>query len=114
MQSKALTVDAYLRSLSEDRRAAISSVRDRILKNLDPSYEEGMQYGVVSYHLPQRVYPHGYHCDPKQPLPFASLASQKNYMSLYLMSVYCGCVTAPQAMSMRDGSTKLGRRPARN
>jgi hypothetical protein len=92
MQSKAPTVHAYLRSLPEDRRAAISAVRDVILKNLDPSYEEGMQYGVIGYYVPHRVYPKGYHCDPKQPLPFAALASQKNYMSLYLMSVYCGCV----------------------
>ena len=92
MQSKASTVEAYLRSLPEDRRAAISAVRDVILKNLDASYEEGMQYGVIGYYVPHHVYPKGYHCDPKQPLPFAALASQKNYMSLYLMSVYCGCV----------------------
>jgi len=92
MQSKASTVEAYLRSLPEDRRAAIGAVRDVILKNLDPSYEEGMQYGAIGYYVSRRVYPKGYHCDPNQPLPFAALASQKNYMSLYLMSVYCGCV----------------------
>jgi hypothetical protein len=88
MQSRAPTVDAYLRSLPEDRRAAISAVRNVILENLDASYEEGMQYGVIGYYVPHQVYPKGYHCDPKQPLPFAALASQKNYMSLYLMSVY--------------------------
>jgi hypothetical protein len=92
MQSKATTVSAYLRSLPEDRRATISAVRDVILKNLDPSYEEGIQYGMIGYYVPHHVYPKGYHCDPKQPLPFAALASQKNYMSLYLMSAYCGCV----------------------
>jgi len=92
MQSKATTVDDYLRALPDDRRAAVSAVRDVILKNLDSNYEEGMQYGMIGYYVPHRVYPSGYHCDPKQPLPFASLASQKNYMSLYLMSVYCGCV----------------------
>jgi hypothetical protein len=91
MQSKAQTVDAYLRSLPEDRRAALGAVREVILKNLDASYEEGIQYGVIGYYVPHRVYPKGYHCDPRQPLPFAALASQKNYMSLYLMSVYCGC-----------------------
>jgi hypothetical protein len=92
MQRKAPTVQAYLRALPEDRRAAISAVRDVILENLDGSYEEGMQYGVIGYYVPHRVYPKGYHCDPKQPLPFAALANQKNYMSLYLMSVYCGGV----------------------
>ncbi len=91
MQSKATTVEDYLLSLPPDRRAAISAVRDVILKNLDGSYEEGMQYGMIGYYVPHRVYPKGYHCDPKQPLPFAALGSQKNYMSLYLMSVYCGC-----------------------
>jgi hypothetical protein len=91
MQSKATTVDGYLRSLPEDRRAAISAVREVILKNLDASYEEGIQYGIIGYYVPHRVYPKGYHCDPRQPLPFAHIASQKNYMSLYLMCVYGGC-----------------------
>jgi len=91
MESKAPTVEAYLLSLPDDRRDALSSVRHVILKNLDTSYEEGMQYGMIGYYVPHRVFPKGYHCDPKQPLPFAALASQKNYMSLYLMSVYCGC-----------------------
>jgi hypothetical protein len=72
MQSKATTVQAYLRSLPEDRRAAISAVRDVMLKNLDPSYEKGIQYGMIGYYPPHRVYPQGYHCDPKQPLPFAA------------------------------------------
>ncbi len=91
MQSKAPTVEVYLESLPPDRREALNSVRKVILKNLDSEYEEGMQYGMIGYYVPHRVYPKGYHCDPKQPLPFAALASQKNYMSLYLMSVYCGC-----------------------
>jgi hypothetical protein len=56
MISKATTVNAYLRSLPEDRRAAISSVRDVILKNLDPSYEEGIQYGVIGCYVPNHVY----------------------------------------------------------
>jgi Domain of unknown function (DU1801) len=97
MQSKAPSVEAYLHSLPEDRRAAISAVRKVILENLDASYEEGIQYGVIGYYVPHRVYPKGYHCDPKQPLPFAALASKKNYMSLYLMSVYCGCVDGSPA-----------------
>ncbi len=90
MQSKATTVAAYLASLPEDRRAAIETVRQVILQNLDPEFEEGMQYGMIGYYVPHRVFPAGYHCDPKLPLGFAALASQKNYMSLYLMSVYGG------------------------
>ena len=90
MQSKVTTVDAYLQSLPPDRREALNGVRDVILKNLDHKYEEGMQYGMIGYYVPHSVYPKGYHCDPKQPLPFAALGSQKNYMSLHLMPVYFG------------------------
>jgi hypothetical protein len=88
MQSKARTVREYLASLPADRRAAIEAVRQVIIKNLRPGYEEGMQYGMIGYYVPHRVYPPGYHCDPKQPLPFAGLASQKNHMSIYLMCIY--------------------------
>lgn len=91
MRSKASTVDEYLAGLPEDRRDAIQAVREVILENLDDGYEEGMQYGMIGYFVPHRVYPAGYHCDPKQPVPFAGLASQKSYMSLYLMGLYCGC-----------------------
>lgn len=90
MQSKAKTVAAYLQSLPTERREAIAAVRKVILDNLDPDFEESMQYGMIGYCVPHRVFPAGYHCDPKLPLPFAGLASQKNYMSLYLMSVYGG------------------------
>lgn len=88
MQSKATTVAAYLAELPEDRRAAIDAVRRVILKNLDKDYEEHMSYGMIGYCVPHRVYPAGYHCNPKQPLPFAGLASQKGHMSLYLMGLY--------------------------
>ena len=88
MQSKATTVKAYLAELPEDRRHALEAVRKVILKNLDKGYAESMTYGMIGYFIPHSVYPPGYHCDPKMPLPFASLASQKNHMSLGLMSLY--------------------------
>jgi hypothetical protein len=88
MTSKAKTVDEYLKSLPDDRREAISAVRKVILKNLPKGYEEGMQYGMIGYYVPHSIYPKGYHCDPKQPLPLAGLASQQNYMSLYLFCIY--------------------------
>ena len=56
-------------------------MRKVILKNLDKDYEEGMSYGMIGYYVPHRVFPAGYHCDPKQPLPFVGLGSQKNHMS---------------------------------
>ncbi len=88
MQSKATSVTGYLAELPPDRRAALEAVRRVILKNLDKDFEEGMAYGMIGYAVPHRVFPAGYHCDPKQPLPYAALASQKNYMSVYLMCVY--------------------------
>jgi hypothetical protein len=86
--SKAKTVKEYLAELPDDRRAAIQAVRKVILANLDKDFEEGMQYGMISYCVPHHVYPPGYHCDPKVPLLYAALASQKNYLSVYLMSIY--------------------------
>lgn len=88
MQSSAPNVAAYLASLPEDRRHAIEAVRKVILANLDKDFEEGMQYGMIGYYIPHRIYPAGYHCDPKQPLPFAALASQKAHISIYLTCLY--------------------------
>jgi hypothetical protein len=88
MKSKAKTVREYLASLPEDRRAGIEAVREVILANLDKDYEECMLYGMIGYAVPHRVWPLGYHCDPTKPLMMCSLASQKNTMTVYLMSVY--------------------------
>ena len=88
MQSKAKTVDQYLAELPPDRRDAINAVRRIILKNLPDGFEEVMQYGMIAYVVPFKLFPAGYHCDPRQPLPFAGLASQKNHMAVYLMCVY--------------------------
>jgi uncharacterized protein YdhG (YjbR/CyaY superfamily) len=88
VQSKAKTVAEYLAQLPPDRREALERVRQTILANLDRDYEEGMSYGMIGYYVPHRIYPAGYHCDPRQPLPFAGLASQKNHMSMYMMSSY--------------------------
>ncbi|MBI3073551.1 MAG: DUF1801 domain-containing protein [Deltaproteobacteria bacterium] len=88
MKNKATTVKEYLSELPDDRRKALSAVRNIIVKNLDAGYEEGIQYGMIGYYVPHRIFPAGYHCDPKQPVPFASLASQKNHMAIYLMSIY--------------------------
>ena len=89
MPTKPASVRDYLASLPAGRRAALEAVRKVILKNLPKGYEEGIQYNMIGYYVPHSVYPSGYHCDPKQPLPFASLASQKNHMAVYLGCVYC-------------------------
>ena len=91
MQSKAKTVDDYLAELPADRREALAAVRRTILKNLPQGFEEGMLYGMIGYYVPHSIYPPGYHVNPQQPLGYVALASQKNYFSLYLAGLYCGC-----------------------
>jgi hypothetical protein len=107
MSNKPTTVAEYLSGLPEDRRKAIEAVRQVILENLDKEYEEGIQYGMIGYYVPHRVYPAGYHCDPRQPLPFAGLASQKNHMSLYLMCVYGD---TGHAQRFREAWAKTGKK----
>lgn len=94
MQSKARTVDAYLAELPPDRRDAMQRVREVLLKSMDAKggYAEAMQYGMLCIVVPHSVYPPGYHCDPSLPVAFIGLASQKQYMSLYMGGEYCGCV----------------------
>lgn len=107
MQSQAKTVTDYLNELPDDRREAISKLRTIIRKNLPKGLEEGISYGMIGYAVPHKIYPAGYHCDPTQPLPFASLASQKNYMALYLMTAY---FQDSVAKVLRDGFQAAGKK----
>jgi hypothetical protein len=85
VQSAAATVAAYLKTLPADRRAAIAAVRDVVNANLPAGYREGMQFGMIGWYIPLERYPDTYN---KQPLGVAALASQKSFMTLYLMGVY--------------------------
>ena len=84
-KSEANTVGEYLADLAEDRRAALTAVRKVILENLPVGYEETMQYGMVGYVIPLERYPATYN---GKALIYTGLASQKNYMSVYLMGYY--------------------------
>ena len=88
MTAKPTTVTQYLASLDPDRKKALQAVRKVIKANLDPKVKEGIQYGMIGYFIPHSVYPDGYHCSPEQPLPFLSIASQKNHMAVYLFCIY--------------------------
>jgi hypothetical protein len=90
MQSKAKTVDEYLATLPDDRAEIIAALRKVIKKNLPKGFEETMQYGMISYVVPHKLYPAGYHCNPKDALPFMSLASQKKHIAVYHMAIYQG------------------------
>ena len=88
MQIKALTSEEYLEQLPADRKEAMKILRNTILENLPEGFSETISYGMIGYVVPHSVYPSGYHCDPKQPLPFVSIASQKNFIALYHMGIY--------------------------
>jgi hypothetical protein len=90
MQSKATSPEEYIDSLPDDRKKIISELRKIILKNLPKGFKEGMSYGMLGYVVPHSLYPKGYHSDPRQPLPFISIASQKNHIALYHMGLYGG------------------------
>lgn len=88
MQSGAATTQDYLASLPEDRREAMQRLNDTINKHLPEGFTEGMSYGMVTWVVPHSIYPNGYHCNPKQALPFLSIASQKNFIAVYHMGIY--------------------------
>jgi uncharacterized protein YdhG (YjbR/CyaY superfamily) len=88
MQTFTATPDQYVAQLPDDRKEAITALRQAIKENLPPGFEETMSYGMISYVVPHSLYPSGYHCDTKLPLPFLSIASQKNFVAVYHMGMY--------------------------
>jgi hypothetical protein len=88
MATTALDATEYLAQLNDDRRIPVSSLRDQVKAVLAEGFEETMQYGMITYVVPHSIYPDGYHCKPTDAVPYVSLASQKNYMSVYLHSIY--------------------------
>lgn len=88
MQSTAKTPQEYIDCLPEDRKETIMKLRTTIVDNLPSGFQEVMSYGMLGYVVPHSLYPKGYHCDPKLPLGFINLASQKNFIAIYHMGVY--------------------------
>lgn len=88
MQIPAKTADDYVKKVPADKQEAIKKLREVILKNLPKGFEETIGYGMMGYVVPHSIFPKGYHCDPKQPLPFAGMAAQKNFVAFYHMGIY--------------------------
>jgi hypothetical protein len=88
MTSKATTPEQYLKELPADRKEPVTQLRNVILKNLPKGFKEEMSYGMLGYVVPHELYPPGYHCNPKLPLPFINVASQKNFIAFYHMGIY--------------------------
>lgn len=88
MQSSALSVEDYLTEIPEERKPYVNKLRETISKNIPDGFVEQMSYGMIGFVVPHTIYPDGYHCSPKLPLPFVNIASQKNFISLYHMGLY--------------------------
>ena len=88
MKFKAETVEAYINEVPAERQSYFIQLRQTVVTNLPAGFVEQMSYGMIGYVVPHDIYPDGYHCNPKLPLPFANIASQKNFIALYHMGIY--------------------------
>lgn len=109
MQSSAISPQEYIDELPEERKPAMIELRKIIKNNLPKDFSEVMSYGMIGYVIPHSVYPDGYHCDPKLPLPFMNIASQKNFIAVYHMGVYADKALYKWFTTeyTRHGTTKL-------
>ncbi|OBX26362.1 uncharacterized protein DUF1801 [Gelidibacter algens] len=88
MPYKAISPKDYIDQVPEERRSTLKKLSKIIKDNLPKGFEEGIQYGMISYYVPLSIYPGGYHCNTSEPLPFMSFASQKNSINLYHSGIY--------------------------
>lgn len=88
MNIPASNPDGYITKIPEERIPYFKKLRETILENIPKGFEEQMSYGMIGYVVPKSTYPTGYHCDTSLPLPFANIASQKNFIALYHMGIY--------------------------
>lgn len=82
------TPEDYISEQPIERQAALEALRRTLKKHLPQGFQEIIQYGMIGYVVPHDIYPKGYHCKPKEPLPFMGLANQKEYIALYHMGIY--------------------------
>jgi len=88
MRIESSSPEDYLSKLPEERKESFNKLRNEVLKNLPKGFQECVNYGMLGYVVPHSIFPKGYHCDPKSPLPFAGIASQKNFVAFYHMGIY--------------------------
>ena len=98
-----MTVSEYIENITEERRDVFLQILEAIRKGIPSDFEECISYGMIGFVVPHSIYPKGYHCDPKLPLPFISLANQKNSINLYHMGIYAD----PQLLDWFVTSYKL-------
>lgn len=88
MKTDSKDIINYISNAPEERQEALSKLRDTIKNHLPKGFKECMQYNMISYVVPHSIYPEGYHCNPKDALPFISIANQKNFIALHHIGLY--------------------------
>lgn len=88
MPTKPTSVQQYIDQIPEERKSTFLKLRETVLQNLPKGFKEEMNYNMIGYVVPHSIFPDGYHCDPRLPLPFANIANQKNFIALYHMGIY--------------------------
>lgn len=88
MKHEAASPEEYISQLPEERKDSVVKLRKTVKDNLPAGFQEVLSYGMIGYVVPHSIYPSGYHVDPKMPVPFISIASQKNHIALYHMGLY--------------------------
>ncbi|NUU61341.1 DUF1801 domain-containing protein [Paenibacillus agri] len=88
MKYDASSPEDYIHQLPEERQQAMEVLRKTVSDNLPEGFQETMTYDMIGYVVPHSIYPSGYHVKPEEPLPFISLASQKNHIAFYHMGIY--------------------------
>jgi len=88
MRIPSTSVADYIRQIPDERKAAFNALMDVFRTHLPEGFSEGLGYGMPAFVVPHSIYPDGYHCKPSEPLPFISIASQKNFIALYHMGIY--------------------------
>jgi uncharacterized protein YdhG (YjbR/CyaY superfamily) len=88
MKYQASTPEEYISQIPEERKEPFRKLRKVIRENIPKGFEEVIGYGMLGFVVPHSIYPNGYHCDSKMPLPFVNIASQKNFIAFYHMGIY--------------------------
>src|SRR5471030_1138967 len=98
------TFAQYLAGVPAERRATLKKVRALVKTHLPKGYRETVRQRMILYEVPLTVYPDTYNGEP---LCYVALASQKNYISLYVMAAYG---SSTQARRLQDGFRAAGKK----
>lgn len=80
-------IQDYIKQLPEERQEAFAELHKTVVDNIPEGFEETVK-NFINYQVPLSTYPEGYHCTPDTPLPFVSLANNKNFIALHHMGIY--------------------------